>query len=86
MTNLRWIVALIAVSPCPDVGHARFGRADVLPAEAVLNRGAGKPRDYSNEQTNRVDLSVLSPEEREALAGAFCARPWATGRTLGYLS
>jgi len=32
VTNLRWIVALIAVSPCPDVGHARFGRAEDLPA------------------------------------------------------
>jgi hypothetical protein len=39
-----------------------------MATEAVLNRGAGKTRDHSNEQTNRVDLSVLSAEEREALA------------------
>ena len=43
-------------------------RVVFMATEAVLNRGAGKPRDHSNEQTNRVDLSVLSAEEREALA------------------
>jgi hypothetical protein len=37
-------------------------------AEAQKNCGAGKTRDHSNEQTNQVDLSVLSAEEREAMA------------------
>jgi hypothetical protein len=43
-------------------------RVVFMATEAVLNRGAGKPRDHSNEQTQRVDTSVLTPEKREALA------------------
>jgi hypothetical protein len=40
-----------------------------MATEAVLNRGAGKPRDHSNEQgTERINLSALSIEERETMA------------------
>ena len=38
-------------------------RVVFMATEAVLNRGAGKPRDHSNEQgPGRIDLSALSPE------------------------
>ena len=43
-------------------------RVVFMATEAVLNRGAGKPRDHSNEQgTGRIDLSVLTPEERQVM-------------------
>jgi hypothetical protein len=45
-------------------------RVAFMAAEAVLNRGAGRRRDHSDEDTHRrVDLSVLSHEERATLAG-----------------
>ena len=44
-------------------------RVVFMATEAVLNRGAGKPRDHSNEQgTGRINLSALSVEERETMA------------------
>ena len=44
-------------------------RVVFMATEAVLNRGAGKPRDHSNEQgPGRIDLSALTPEERQAMA------------------
>ena len=43
-------------------------RVVTIVTQAIIDRGAGKPRDYSNEQTQRVDTSVLTPEKREALA------------------
>jgi hypothetical protein len=45
-------------------------RVALMATEAVLNRGAGGPRDHSDEDTrHRVNLSVLSGEERATLAG-----------------
>ena len=43
-------------------------RVATVAVKEILDRGVGKPRDHSNEQTQRVDTSVLSPEKREALA------------------
>jgi hypothetical protein len=43
-------------------------RVVTIVTQAIIDRGAGKPRDHSNEQTQRVDTSVLTPEKREALA------------------
>lgn len=44
-------------------------RVVFMATEAVLNRGAGKPRDHSNEQeTGRIDLSALTPDERQTMA------------------
>jgi hypothetical protein len=45
-------------------------RVAFMATEAVLNRGAGRPRDHSDEdkQRQRVDLSALSPDERASLA------------------
>ncbi len=43
-------------------------RVSLLATEAVLNRGAGKPRDHSGEQALRVDLSALTADERAMLA------------------
>src|SRR5689334_12244872 len=43
-------------------------RVVFMATEAVLNRGAGKPRDHSNEHgTGRIDLSALSPAERQVM-------------------
>jgi hypothetical protein len=51
-------------------------RVVFMATEAVLNRGAGKPRDHSNEQgPGRIDLSALSPEERQAIA-KLLMRQW----------
>jgi len=37
--------------------------------EAIMNRGVGKPRDHSNEQDRgRIDLSALTPDERQTMA------------------
>jgi hypothetical protein len=44
------------------------GKAPFMATEAVLNRGAGKPRDHSNEQVGRIDLSALSADERQLMA------------------
>ena len=44
-------------------------RVVFMATEAVLNRGAGKPRDHSNEQDRgRIDLSALTPDERQLMA------------------
>ena len=45
-------------------------RVALMATEAVLNRGAGKPRDHSAEERRDVqaDLSALSPDERTTLA------------------
>ena len=43
-------------------------RVVTIVTQAIIDRGAGKPRDHSNEQTQRVDTSVLTPEKRELLA------------------
>jgi hypothetical protein len=43
-------------------------RVVFMATEAVLNRGAGKPRDHSNEQGGKLDLSCLSPDEQKAMA------------------
>src|SRR6201989_3023848 len=43
-------------------------RVIFMVTEAIMNRVVGKPRDHSSEQTNRVNLSLLTPEKREALA------------------
>ena len=43
-------------------------RVVFMATEAILNRGAGKPRDHSNEQGGKIDLSALSVEERAAMA------------------
>ena len=42
-------------------------RVVFMATEAVLNRGAGKPRDHSNENPTKIDLSALSPEEVKAM-------------------
>ena len=42
-------------------------RVVFMATEAVLNRGAGKPRDHSNEKPTKIDLSALSPEEVKAM-------------------
>jgi hypothetical protein len=43
-------------------------RVAFMATEAVLNRGAGKPRDHSNDQTTRIDLSGLSVDDQRTLA------------------
>src|ERR1700755_1014216 len=44
-------------------------RVVFMATEAVLNRGAGKPRDHSNEQgRGGIDLSALTPDERQTMA------------------
>ena len=45
-------------------------RVALMATEAVLNRGAGKPRDHSAEERRDVqaDLSALSHDERTTLA------------------
>ncbi len=45
-------------------------RVALMATEAVLNRGAGRPRDHSAEpdQNFRADLSALTPDERATLA------------------
>ena len=43
-------------------------RVVTIVTQAIIDRGAGKPRDHSNEQTNRVDLSALTPDERQLMA------------------
>jgi len=45
-------------------------RVAFMATEAVLNRGAGKPRDHSNEDdaAQRIDISALSGDERASLA------------------
>jgi hypothetical protein len=42
-------------------------RVAFMATEAVLNRGAGRPRDHSDEPTRRIDLSALTEDERETL-------------------
>jgi hypothetical protein len=42
-------------------------RVVFMATEAVLNRGAGKPRDHSNENPTKIDLSALSPDEVKAM-------------------
>jgi hypothetical protein len=72
-SKLNWQPICAEASPAAARKQVELMSSDddrvvFMATEAVLNRGAGKPRDHSNEQTNRVDLSVLSAEEREALA------------------
>ena len=43
-------------------------RVATVAVKEILDRGVGRPRDHSDEQTQRVDTSVLSQEKREALA------------------
>jgi len=43
-------------------------RIAFLATEAVLKRGVGAARDHSNERQMRVDLTVLSEEQRKSLA------------------
>jgi hypothetical protein len=45
-------------------------RVALMAAAAVLNRGAGKPRDHSAEDRRdlQADLSALSSDERKTLA------------------
>ena len=43
-------------------------RVRFVATEAVLNRGAGKPRDHSADETGpRIDLSGLTEEELQSL-------------------
>ncbi len=43
-------------------------RVSFMAVTAVLERGIGKPRDHSNEPPSRIDLSALTPEERQMMA------------------
>ena len=44
-------------------------RVVTMVTQAIIDRGAGKPRDHSNEQDRgRIDLSVLTPDERQLMA------------------
>jgi hypothetical protein len=45
-------------------------RVAFMACEAILNRGIGKPRDHSAEESakSQVDLSALSDDERASLA------------------
>ena len=42
-------------------------RVVMIATQAIIERGAGKIRDHGDEQPNRIDLSALSPEERQAM-------------------
>jgi hypothetical protein len=43
-------------------------RVVFMATEAVLSRGAGKPRDHSNEQgRGGIDLSSLTSDERQLM-------------------
>jgi len=48
--------------------HDTDTRVAIVAIKEVLDRGIGKPRDHSNEQGGKIDLSALSAEEREAMA------------------
>ncbi len=43
-------------------------RVIFMVTEAIMNRGIGKPRDHSGDERRKIDVSVLSPEERAGLA------------------
>lgn len=43
-------------------------RIAFLATEAVLKRGVGAPRDHSGDKPMRMDLTVLSDEQRKSLA------------------
>ena len=59
-------------------------RVAFMAIEAVLNRGAGKPRDHSNEEhaLQSLDISVLTVEEQDMLLG-FIKRIMAARRPGG---
>jgi hypothetical protein len=42
-------------------------RVAIVAIKEVLDRGIGKPRDHSNEQGGKIDLSALSADERNAM-------------------
>jgi hypothetical protein len=58
-------------------------RLAFMATEAVLNRGAGRPRDHSADGARQalVDLSALTPEQRETLAELLMKA--LVGRALG---
>lgn len=43
-------------------------RVAFMATEAILKRGIGAPRDHSNEKPTRVDLTLLSDDQRKSLA------------------
>lgn len=43
-------------------------RVALMATEAVLNRGVGKPRDHTDDKTQRVSLAALKPDELATLA------------------
>ena len=50
--------------------YAEDPRVAIVACKAILDRALGKPRQQTEEPEERqpLDLSVLSPEEREQLA------------------
>lgn len=42
-------------------------RVRFMAVKEIYDRGIGKPRDHSNEQGGKIDLSALSPEERASM-------------------
>lgn len=54
---------LIELMRCDDP------RVALIACESIINRGAGKPRDHSSEESKqRADLSMLTPDQRRQLA------------------
>ena len=50
-------------------------RVVTIVTQAIIDRGAGKPRDHSNDPVQRVDTSVLTPEKPRRWR-RYCARRW----------
>ena len=42
-------------------------RVAFLAIKEIYDRGIGKPREHNDDQGGRIDLSALSPDERQAM-------------------
>jgi hypothetical protein len=59
--------SLAAAQHLIDLMTDTDSRVAIVAIKEVLDRGIGKPRDHSNEQGGKIDLSALSADERNAM-------------------